>query len=278
MEYKVGDKMEKGYMDYMEEGYTDIFSSFPEERIKEEKKQELENKKNGTIERKNKRRLLSLAKQKDNFDKGTIQETELYVGDCEEVCKKNIEPNTLDHIYTDPPYPYEFIDCWSKLGRIAYNYLKPGGFLVTYSGSVFLSECIRRVEDEGMRYFQIIPLIHNGSLGTVHCCNMRAKTKPIIIFYKPDLDKKKKPFGSGHQWENLLQGSGRDKESHIWGQSVDETFELFDIFSEPGDLILEPFCGGGNLIMGGLAMKRKMIGIDIDEKNVNIVKNKIKGE
>jgi len=47
-------------------------------------------------------------------------------GDFKEVLA-DIPDGSVDCIITDPPYPYEFIECWSDLAVFAKRVLKPNG-------------------------------------------------------------------------------------------------------------------------------------------------------
>ncbi|MCP4352136.1 MAG: methyltransferase domain-containing protein, partial [Desulfobacterales bacterium] len=90
-----------------------------------------------------------------------IPETiEIYQGDCLELSKQ-LKDNSVDCIITDPPYPYDFIECWSKLGQIAKRVLKPGGFCLAYTGVMYLDEVMSRM-GEHLDYFWTISLILSG--------------------------------------------------------------------------------------------------------------------
>lgn len=40
--------------------------------------------------------------------------------------------------------------------------------------------------------------------------------------------------------------------------------KLIDYYSRPGDIVLDPFCGGGTTVVEGLRLRRKVIGVDIN--------------
>lgn len=46
-----------------------------------------------------------------------------------------IEPDSVDLVFTDPPYPEQFLPCWSELGAFAAKALKPGGLVVAQIGA-----------------------------------------------------------------------------------------------------------------------------------------------
>ena len=64
----------------------------------------------------------------------------------------------IDCIITDPPYPKEFIECFSDLSLYASKHLKDDGFMAVYSGQYHLPEVIQRLS-EHMTYVWDILLI-----------------------------------------------------------------------------------------------------------------------
>jgi len=51
--------------------------------------------------------------------------------------------------------------------------------------------------------------------------------------------------------------------------------QLIEVFSEEGQIIMDPFCGGGVTIYEGLKLKRKVIGFDINPLSIFIIRNMI---
>jgi len=52
--------------------------------------------------------------------------------------------------------------------------------------------------------------------------------------------------------------------------------QLVDIFSQPNEIILDPFMGGGVTVYEGLKLNRKIVGFDLNPLSVFIVKNMVK--
>lgn len=52
--------------------------------------------------------------------------------------------------------------------------------------------------------------------------------------------------------------------------------QLIELYSKEGDIVLDPFCGGGVTIYEGIKLGRKVIGIDLNPLSIFIVKNMIK--
>lgn len=175
--------------------------------------------------------------------------------------KQDIKADSVKLILTDPPYKKEFLDVWRGLSHSAYKVLQPGGFLVTYSGQEHLPEVMEMLGIK-LNYFWLCGLEHTGPKAQFYKKHVQNCMKPILIYTKGSSPKPPSWFN------DLIQSNGRDKKHHKWGQSVGAFKYLINKFSNPGDLVLDPMMGGGTSAIASIELKRKFIGIDIDEKCV----------
>jgi 16S rRNA G966 N2-methylase RsmD len=220
-------------------------------------------------------RMLKVAKEYEksqNLDnlaeigKDKIVDVDFRLGDFEEVFE-DIEDGSIDCIITDPPYPYEFIDCWSKLSRFAKRVLKPNGYCIAYSGHIHLPEVMNRM-GEHLTYYWTFNLIHTGNTALVQGRNVFSGWKPILV-YQNGFSKNKNLI------DDCIQGTGTEKSHHIWQQATNELKHLIDGFTKPNDTIIEPFAGSGTTIIACLENNRNVLGAEIDEKTFNIAKQRI---
>lgn len=179
---------------------------------------------------------------------------------------KKIEIDTVDLILTDPPYPKEFLPLWSDLGEKAAKVLKPGGFLVAYSGQLHLPEVIQRL-GEHLEYYWTFCLYHTGVTQIVHTRNVMCRWKPVLIFQKGI---SKLPYPP----QDYVESGSREKDGHDWQQSESGARKLIDTFSQPGDTVLDPFCGSGTFPFVAHKMRRNTIGIEINEDSYLISKSR----
>ena len=197
---------------------------------------------------------------------------EIYHSDCVEL-SQSLQDNSVDAIITDPPYPYEHLDCWSKLGQIGSAKLKPGGFCVAYTGKLYLPEVMRRM-GEHLDYFWLIALTVTGQPSKTFIRSVIEKYKTIIVYYKPPIEdnllrQRKQLFG------DLIIGSGREKADHPWQQAVDELKPIVETFTEPGNTVLDPFAGSGSTLIMAQRMGRHAIGYEIELEHVNTTKARL---
>jgi len=186
--------------------------------------------------------------------KESIAGIEIRKGDFKKVLS---DVYNIDAIITDPPYPKEFIECWSELGEFAAKRLKDDGFLVAYSGQYNLPEVIERLSKK-LTYVWIFCLYHSGKTQLVNGVNIMCGWKPILIFSK---GRKKMRFSAF----DVVLSEAREKSSHDWQQSESGVKPLIEIFSKPNDLIVDPFSGAGTFGKVSLELGRRFIGAEKGE-------------
>ncbi len=218
---------------------------------------------------------LKIAKQiqkekdiRDKIEKGKNKELNIdfRLGDFEEVLK-DIPDGSVDCIITDPPYPKEFIECWSKLSRFAKRVLKPNGYCIAYSGQMHLPEVINRMS-ENLDYYWTFALYHEGNTQIVNGVNLMCRWKPVLIFQN---GKKK----ISNTFQDYFISESREKDSHDWQQSKSGVSYLIEMFTSPNDTICEPFAGSGTTIIAALKKGRNVIAAEIDEDTYNIAKGNV---
>lgn len=176
-----------------------------------------------------------------------------------------------DAIVTDPPYPREYLDTWTELAAFAARSLKPGGSLLAMSGQSYLPEIYTALSSqEGLTYRWTIAYLTPGGQAT------QLWDRKVNTFWKPVLWF----VADGHEgdWVGDVVRSDvndNDKFFHHWGQSESGMADLIDRTTKPGDLICDPFLGGGTTGYVAAGMGRRFIGADIDPACVNLSKERM---
>jgi site-specific DNA-methyltransferase (adenine-specific) len=194
----------------------------------------------------------------------------LICGDIFDI-EDQFDDNSIDCIITDPPYVLDWAENIAPFMIIANRILKPGGALIMYLGHARLREffdglreCELEFGENALQYYHECALEHTGHLAAMHHVGAMNGFKPILIAMKPPTHQ---PFG---MYNDLIKGSGREKDAHEWQQSSEEILPLVDAFTRPGDTILDPLCGSGSTGAAVLIHARKFVGIDIDGENVKV--------
>ena len=195
---------------------------------------------------------------------------EVYIGDFQDHIEKvtDILDDSVDCIFTDPPYPAEYLPLWSSLSSLAARVLVPGGFCVSYSGVYHLNKVMQLLGEKLDYYWQAI-LLHNAQFQLIRGRNIKTGYKPILLYAKPPID-------IWEQYkEDIILGTGREKELHEWAQAEGEAITIIERFTDPGDIVLDPMAGSGTVLVACKATNRRAIGIEIDANNVSIIKGRL---
>jgi hypothetical protein len=171
--------------------------------------------------------------------------------------------NSVDLIFTDPPYLREFLPCYGWLAQEAARVLRPGGFVLAMCGGLYLNQIFRVMDDAGLTFF--------WEYG-VHLTGWASGIVWTVSFPKTTINVRNKPILAYSKGKNtprtstisLFDGTGNDKRFHSWGQDVASARYYIDCFSAPGDLVLDPFIGGGTTAVACELIGRRCVGFDLD--------------
>jgi ParB-like chromosome segregation protein Spo0J len=172
------------------------------------------------------------------------------------IATAELEPESLDFIITDPPYPYEFMPVYSDLATFALRHLKPGGSLIAMVGQSYLPEIMQRLSIEGLNYHWMLSYLTPGAACQLWQRKVNTNWKPLIWFVKGKYE--------GDWVSDVTKSGGDDKQHHYWGQSESGMADIVSRFTYPEQLICDPFCGGGTTGVVAVQLGRKFIGIDSD--------------
>jgi 16S rRNA G966 N2-methylase RsmD len=179
-----------------------------------------------------------------------------------------IEPESIDLILTDPPYGIEYRQEWIDFAAFAERVLKPSGFLVSYFGQLNLLEYMNILQ-KNLQYYWSFALFHIGNKQIINPRNIFCGWKPILIYQKKPFQKLINPI------EDIISGSGREKESHDWQQGLSEIEPIIKAFTIENEIVLDPFAGSGTTIISALKNNRKAIGFEINKESYLIATTRI---
>jgi ParB/RepB/Spo0J family partition protein len=194
---------------------------------------------------------------------------ELLQGDFRKICRDKAKKNSVHLIITDPPYRRDALPLYKELGIIANRVLKPSGFLICYVGTMYLPEVLNFFLEAGLKYHWAGVIKFTKGRNVEWNRRVWSYIRHFLVFYKPPQSKKSKFF------EDYLESERREKDLHMYQQTLSNIQYLISRFSNVGDVVLEPFCGGGTIPLACLSERRNCIGIDIDKKAIKITKARI---
>lgn len=208
------------------------------------------------------KRELELAKVNMNADHPDFT---FKVGDFRHLGRE-IPDSSVDLIFTDPPYSNEYLELWEDLGKLAGRVLRPGGFLLTYSGQAYLPEVLNSLSSP-LQYFWTACVLLGGGNRQIFAQRVVNQWKPILIYGKS-------PLKIQDWWLDFIK-QRLDKTFHEWQQDADVARYYIRMFSPPGGVVLDPMVGSGSTAVACLLEKRKCIAFDSDEEAVETARRRL---
>lgn len=169
------------------------------------------------------------------------------------------QPDKLSIIIADPPYPSEYLSVYESVAKLAAKALKPGGSLLVMVGHYHLPAILVMMTPH-VNYHWTCCYDMPGAKAQVFQKSVYTSWKPVLWFVKGKYE--------GDWRVDKFTSQRPDKTYHEWGQSESGMVDIIEKFTKPGDIILDPFLGGGATAIAALKLKRLFVGIDSDEDAV----------
>lgn len=182
----------------------------------------------------------------------------IYMGNAYHLCD-GIPDDSVDLIFCDPVYTDYHQYLW--LYAFASRVLKPGKSVLAQVGSLHR----RRAENQmmGPRLEPRILLFERLMGGHTQVWKPRALAclKTYLWFAKPG------PKQKG--WiPELVTGGGRRKKGHKWGDSTQAAETWISRFTDPGDIVVDPFSGSGMVPIACIRTGRRYVAFEINPEHV----------
>lgn len=152
-----------------------------------------------------------------------VVEFTLLQGDCIEVMR-GLPDNSVDSVCTDPPYGLKFmghrwdcdvpsVDVWREVFRV----LKPGGHLLSFSGTRTYHRMVVNIEDAGVEIRDQIMWVYGSgfpkSLDVSKAIDKAAGAERKVVGKKENYHSEGKRSGTGENQHGKVDGSFSDPES-----------------------------------------------------------------
>ena len=189
-------------------------------------------------------------------------------GDARDL-SSSIPDNSIDLIFTDPPYIQKYMHLYGWLAEEGARVLKPGGYLLCYVGTYWKYNVIQDL-GKHLDFFWDFIALNRGNRPIMWQRHILAGYKSILAFTK---GRPEPPRG------NILDvwvGGGEDKRYHTWGQ--DESTARYYIqwlARDPNAIIWEPFAGGGTTAIVCKQIGRNFIAFEIDPDTADIARKRL---
>jgi len=172
-------------------------------------------------------------------------------------------------IFTDPPYDKKSLPLFASLADVAARVLVDGGSLITFCGQYVMDDVISMLSKE-LRYFWICCCQHTGATAEMREYGIKIKWKPMLWFVKGGFRRDRET------WVEDLVVSQQEKDKHEWQQSVVEASYFIEKLTTKGEMVLDPFCGGGTTAFAAKHAGRKWATYDVDPKAIATARGRLR--
>jgi ParB-like chromosome segregation protein Spo0J len=222
------------------------------------------NKEYNIIRRQEKRERLIEESQKIKSTLLQADQVKLFCGDFKIVASQ-IPDNSIDLLFTDPPYGSESLSLYDELARLAIRVLKDGGSLVTYAGHYAIPDIVQIMKNSNLTYWWTIAVNLSGPFARFYPRNVSIKWKPLLWFVKGNKTNAV-DFISDH-----IESKTPDKVLHEWEQSTIEADHVISKLTVENQIIFDPMMGtSGTTGIAALKLNRRFIGIEKDPEHFKI--------
>lgn len=182
-----------------------------------------------------------------------------------------IADESVDLVFTDPPYDKKSVDLYRKAAKVAARILKPGGSFVAYSGQKYLPEVYALINHPALKYWWTFAGLHSGGNQMLNKLGIRCGWKPIVWYVK----------GTRGDVSEVLADvvtGAREKTHHEWQQAEAEAVHFIEKLTFPGGLVVDFFLGGGTTKVAAEKLNRRFIGFEINPETAERARARIEEE
>jgi site-specific DNA-methyltransferase (adenine-specific) len=181
-------------------------------------------------------------------------------GDFREILA-DLPSESVDLIFTDPPWTGEAMPIFADLGAFAARVLKPSGLLLVEIGQMYLGEAIKLLEPH-LAYHWCISIYLPGQNVRVHARQAINSWRPILVYSSV-------PKRRGRWIVDSYRVEDRpDKTWHPWQKALGPARSYIEALTDPGDLVVDPFLGSGSTAVAAVELGRRFVGCDVDSKAI----------
>ncbi|TWG49864.1 DNA methyltransferase [Aminobacter sp. J44] len=201
-------------------------------------------------------------------------------GDCIENMR-GMETGSVDMILTDPPYITRYRsrdgqtvlnddnDAWlAPAFAEAYRVLKPGSFCVSFYGWNQADKFLTAWRAAGFRPVgHIVFRKRYASAGRF----LRYHHEQAYLLAKGRVELPTAPIPDVINWRY------EPNRLHPTQKPVTALTPLIEAFTEPGNIVLDPFCGSGSTLVAAKELGRRFMGIKLDASHHSTASNRVAG-
>jgi DNA modification methylase len=168
-----------------------------------------------------------------------------------------IANNSVELVFTDPPYDRHSLELYADAARIAARILKPGGSLIAYCGQYLLPDILPLMQQH-LKFWWVNACVHSGRSARMKEYGIIVGWKPMLWFVKGRCRGDKQTFVSD------VASGGREKSHHNWQQAEEEAAYYIEKVTSARGLVVDFFAGGGTTCVAAQKLGRPWIAFEIN--------------
>jgi hypothetical protein len=182
------------------------------------------------------------------------------VGDFRKILV-DLPDNSVDLIFTDPPYDKGSIPLYGGLAELAARVLVPGGSLVCYAGVHALPRLFPLMTTHIPFWWQMC-LRLKAAFPRQHGWRVHVHYKPLLWFVKGKY--------KGDYVVDVIESTWLEKNWHDWQQSEAEAAHCIAKLTPKDGLVLDPMCGSGTTLLAAKRLGRRYLGVELNRDQAKV--------
>ena len=174
---------------------------------------------------------------------------------------RSIPGDSVDLIFTDPPYDADSIYLYEQAAEVAARILKPGGSFVAYSGEKYLFDVLGACRKHLVYWWTCAVIHHEGGDQLLAKLGARCGWKPLVWYVK----------GTRGDVQNIVSDtihSVIQKDDHEWQQSTVEARYFIQKLCTKDGCVVDFFLGSGTTAVAAAELGRRFIGYEINAATI----------
>jgi hypothetical protein len=191
----------------------------------------------------------------------------IITGDARQLAQA-IPDASVDLIFTDPVYWQ--IEDYAWLAETAARVLKASGHVLAYCGNVQQVRAGAAMLREGLQDRPVLGHFLMPPYSRLFDAQCHVNYMPLLWFSKP----KAQPL----RWLVVSPTSSYHGKSwaHEWGKNASATAHFMERFTDAGDVVIDPFAGGGTVPAVCKILERRYLAFEIDPATADKARDRVR--
>jgi len=177
---------------------------------------------------------------------------------------ERLADSSVDLFLTDPPYSHT--QRYQELAELAAVKLKPGGLCLAYCRQHYLPDVLETMARH-LTYHWTFAIRFGGPHRPIFPKQIQNTWQPVVAFSRG----KARPG-----WiVDMLESGGREKSDHDHQKTLGDVEYLIDKLTEPGALVVDPYCGSGTVPAACKMLGRKWLACEFDSGTARVARRRV---